>query len=213
MKLGNTILRRLALRPWRTVVVDDQRAWPAWQLWWTACHVASAIERSTTADRVGIMVPTSGLFPAATLGAWMAGRTCVPLNYLFTPQDMEHVCGDASIECCVTIDPMLQFTKGLPTGVRALRMELRAVERLLMPPLLRCRALRLLCRLEDAPPEDEGGLVLISRGATRTGRWSRSTGVHDSSSTGLAAGPGPQSGLRRRVPAETGGSVGENCGS
>ena len=66
-------------------------------------------------------------------------------------------------------------------GVRALRMELRAVERLLLPP--------------------------------RTGRWSRSTGSHDSSSTGLAAGPGPQSGLRRRVPAETGGSVGENCGS
>jgi hypothetical protein len=95
----------------------------------------------------------------------------------------------------------------------ALGMELRAVERLLLPPPLRCRALRLLCRLEDAPPEDEGGLVLISRGATRTGRWSRSTGVHDSSSTGLAAGPGPQSGLRRRVPAETGGSVGENCGS
>ena len=123
MKLGNAILRRLALRPGRTVVVDDQRAWPAWQLWWTACHVASAIERSTTADRVGIMVPTSGLFPAATLGAWMAGRTCVPLNYLFTPQDMEHVCRDASIDCCVTIDPMLQFTKGLPTGVRALRME------------------------------------------------------------------------------------------
>lgn len=98
-------------------------------------------------------------------------------------------------------------------GVRALRMELRAVERLLLPPPLRCRALRLLCRLEDAPPEEEGGLVFISRGAARTGRWSRSTGSHDSSSTGLAAGPGPQSGLRRRVPAETGGSVGENCGS
>ena len=123
MQLGNAILRRLAFRPLRTVVVDDQRSWPAWQLWWTACHVASAIERATTADRVGIMLPTSGLFPAATLGAWMAGRTCVPLNYLFTPQDMEHVCRDASIDCCITVDPMLEFTKGLPAGVRALRME------------------------------------------------------------------------------------------
>ena len=107
MQLGNAILRRLALRPLRTVVVDDQRSWPAWQVWWTACHVASAIERASTADRVGIMLPTSGLFPAATLGAWMAGRTCVPLNYLFTPQDMEHVCRDASIDCCVTVGPML----------------------------------------------------------------------------------------------------------
>ena len=34
------------------------------------------------------MLPTSGLFPAALLGAWRLGRTVVPLNYLLSPEDL-----------------------------------------------------------------------------------------------------------------------------
>ncbi len=133
MKLGNTILRRIALAPTREIIVDDQRRWPAWLVWWTACHVAAAIERSTTADRVGIMLPTSGLFPAAALGVWMAGRTCVPLNYLFTPEEREHVCRDAGVESCVTVQPMLDFTKGLAAGVQPILMESLPMRRVPRP--------------------------------------------------------------------------------
>lgn len=123
MRLGNAILRRLASAPARTIITDDQRRWKAWQLWWAACHVATAIERASRSQRVGVMLPTSGLFPAATLGAWMAGRTCVPLNYLFSKADMEHVCRDAALDACITVGPMLDHTGGLPDGVSAIRME------------------------------------------------------------------------------------------
>ena len=123
MDLLLRIQRRLLARPLRQVIVDDFRRWRAFEVQALSWHIARAVERSSGARAVGVMLPTSGLFPAAMMGIWQLGRVAVPLNYLLSKPDMEHVCRDAGIDCCVTVGPMLEFTGGLPAGVKALQLD------------------------------------------------------------------------------------------
>lgn len=133
VKLLSTIQRRLLLQPWRRVVVDDQRSWRAIEIQIVAWHLAREIERTSQAPRIGVMLPTSGLFPAAVLAGWMLGRTVVPLNYLMSKPDVAYVCADAGVDACVSVQPMLDFVGGLPDGVRAIRMD--AMRFSGMPPI------------------------------------------------------------------------------
>ena len=91
MRIAKSIIRRLLLSPRRVCAVDDQRSWKGYQLYIAALHVARAIRETTDADHVGIMLPTSGLFPMSMLATWMLGRTIVPLNYLLGAPEMEYV--------------------------------------------------------------------------------------------------------------------------
>ncbi len=108
MRLARTILRRLLLAPGRVCAVDDQRTWRGYQLYLGALHVARAIERTSQAEHVGIMLPTSGLFPMSMLGTWMLGRTVVPLNYMLGQQELAYVIEDSGIDTIVTVGPMMQ---------------------------------------------------------------------------------------------------------
>ena len=123
MRIAKTIARRLLLAPRRVAVVDDQRSWPGVKLYVGALHVAAAIKRESDAEHVGIMLPTSGLFPLAMLGTWMLGRTMVPLNYLLKRQELEYVIRDAEIDTVVTVTPMLEYTGPLPAGVKELKLD------------------------------------------------------------------------------------------
>ncbi|MCE9620097.1 MAG: AMP-binding protein [Planctomycetes bacterium] len=123
MKLLLDIQRQLLLHPAHVFVQDDQRRWNGLTLLVAAWHMARAIERTTARAQVGIMLPTSGLFPAALLGAWMLGKTVVPLNYLLSRDDLEYVCRDAGIDCVVTVKPMLDFIGGPTASMKPLLLE------------------------------------------------------------------------------------------
>ncbi len=123
MRLARTILRRLLLSPGRVAVVDDQRAWRGIDLYVGALHLARAIKQTTDAPHVGILLPTSGLFPMAMTAAWMLGRTIVPLNYLLKPQELEYIIDDAEIDAVVTVKPMVAFVGGLPEALKQIRLD------------------------------------------------------------------------------------------
>ncbi len=94
------ILRTLVRSPGRTLFVDDRRSWRAIDLLVVASHVASEIERRCTSDTVGVLVPTSGAFPAVTLACWMLGKIPVPLNYLLAEGELQYIvdhCGTDTI--------------------------------------------------------------------------------------------------------------------
>ena len=107
--LGTRIRRKLLFSPFRTVAIDDQRSWRGIVMWMLVQHIARAIRERTDAPRVGVMLPTSGLFPAALLAAWSAGRTAVPLNYLLSPDDLDYVARDAGLDTIITVGPMIDF--------------------------------------------------------------------------------------------------------
>ncbi|MSR44779.1 MAG: hypothetical protein EXS15_05400 [Phycisphaerales bacterium] len=123
MALLRSIQRQIFLRPTRVAVVDDQRTWRAYELQVVAWHLAKAVRHQSQNHRIGIMLPTSGLFPAAVMAGWMLGRTIVPINYLLSKPDLEYVCADAGLDACITIGPMIDLIGGLPDGVEAIRMD------------------------------------------------------------------------------------------
>jgi len=123
MRLLRRIERQLAFHPFKTIVHDDQRAWSGLTMLMAAWHLAGEIERRSDRGAVGIMLPTSGLFPVAVLAGWMTGRVVVPLNYLLSPDDMRHVTADSGIDLLITVQAMLDFVGGLPAGVRTLKFE------------------------------------------------------------------------------------------
>lgn len=131
--LYNT-LSRLLLHPTRIVVIDEHRSWKAAELVLGSFHIADAVARQSDRSNLGIMLPTSGLFPMAAYAGWMLGRTIVPLNYLLKPEDLQHVCEDSEIDTIITVSPMLDFLKSVPRGPRYIRLDTLNFKR---PPTLR----------------------------------------------------------------------------
>ncbi|MHC4969071.1 MAG: class I adenylate-forming enzyme family protein [Planctomycetota bacterium] len=154
MHVARSIIRRLLLAPRRVCAVDDQRSWKGYQLYIAALHVARAIRETTDAQHIGIMLPTSGLFPMSMLGTWMLGRTIVPLNYLLSPQDMEYVIADAGVDTVITVTPMLKHVCALPAGVTQIRLDEMRFGGL--PPL----------RRTPARPDDHLAALLYTSGTS-----------------------------------------------
>ncbi|MFG0330551.1 MAG: class I adenylate-forming enzyme family protein [Phycisphaerales bacterium] len=117
------ILTRQLFQPTRVAVVDDQRSWRGIDLLVGALHVAEAIEKTTDAKHIGLMLPTSGLFPMAAIAGWMLGRTVVPLNYLLKGEDLQYVVDDAELGTIVTVGPMLDFLGDPPKGTPMLKLD------------------------------------------------------------------------------------------
>jgi long-chain acyl-CoA synthetase len=154
MQTLKPIIRSLLCSPTRIVVVDDQRSWKAYELYVAALHMARAIARTTDRPNVGVMVPTSGLFPAALIASWMLGRTVVPLNYLLKGSELEYVIDDAELDAIVTVKPMVDFIGGLPKRVRQVRFEDVGFRG--FPPL----------RLSASRPDDHVAVLLYTSGTS-----------------------------------------------
>lgn len=106
------ILRNAARHPRRTAVIDDRRSFTYGQLLAGAFYMADAISFATSRKHVGLMLPTSGAAPLALLGAWIAGKVPVPLNYLLAKEELRYVLRDSDIDTVVTVKPMLEFLSG-----------------------------------------------------------------------------------------------------
>jgi len=123
LELLSSIRRHLLVRPLRPTIVDDFRTWRGIDLMVASWHIARAIDKASEAQRVGVMLPTSGLFPAAAIAAWTLGKTIVPLNYLLSRSDLEYVARDAGLDCVVTVGPMLDLVGGSIPGLKEVRLD------------------------------------------------------------------------------------------
>lgn len=142
------------MRAFKPVVVDDFRTWTGASLTVASWHVAREIARRSRAERVGILLPTSGLFPAATLAAWTAGRTAVPLNYLLSRSDLEYIAKDAGLDAVVTVGPMLEHIGGELPGIDHIRMDQMKFKGL--PPV----------RIGARQPDDWTAIILYTSGTS-----------------------------------------------
>lgn len=123
MELLRHIRRKLRWNAFKVLITDDQRAWRGITISIAASHLAERIRRTTNQDKVGIMLPTSGLFPVGMIASWTLGRTIVPLNYLLTAEDIAYIIEDAGLDTVITVGPMVDFVGGLPEHVKQIRME------------------------------------------------------------------------------------------
>ena len=110
----------------RVAVIDDRQSYSYGKLLAGAMFVSREIKRATQAKHVGVMLPTSGAFPITLLGAWLAGRVPVPLNYLLAKDELQYVIGDSDIDTIITSTQMLEFIGGaqvIPKGIKIVELE------------------------------------------------------------------------------------------
>jgi long-chain acyl-CoA synthetase len=120
------ILKRCIASRKSVAVIDDNREYTYGKLLGGSIFVASRIEEFTAKKHVGIMLPTSGAFPMALLGTWLAGRVAVPLNYLLSPDELQYVIQDSGIDTIITAGAMLNHLGGeevIPDGVKILKID------------------------------------------------------------------------------------------
>jgi acyl-CoA synthetase (AMP-forming)/AMP-acid ligase II len=115
------IIRSLASRPFEVRITDDRRSYRGIDLLVGALHLAGEIERRCQSETVGLLLPTSGLFPMAALAGWMLGKVVVPLNYLLKEDELRYVARDCGTDTILTVQPMLDhigFTPDVPNLIR-----------------------------------------------------------------------------------------------
>ncbi|MFT5422415.1 MAG: long-chain acyl-CoA synthetase [Phycisphaerales bacterium] len=123
MSVHRPILKKLLTHPRHPYITDDQRTYTGLTLYVAALHVASAIERTTKAKHVGVLLPTSGMFPIAALASWMLGRVVVPLNYLLKPDELQYVIDNSDIDTIITAGPMLDFLEQAPKVENLIKLD------------------------------------------------------------------------------------------
>lgn len=107
MSLHWQVIRRCLSNPFATAVVDDRATYTRGKILAGAAVLADRLRSVGSTQTVGIMLPTSGLFPIAALAAWMADRVVVPLNYLLAKDELQFVIDDCGCDTIVTVGPML----------------------------------------------------------------------------------------------------------
>jgi long-chain acyl-CoA synthetase len=161
MSILRKILSRALTRPFRTAVIDDQREYSYFKIAAGAMHLARVIDEATDRDKVGIMLPTSGAFTVTLLGAWLAKKTPVPLNYLLSQDELGHVVQDSGIDTIITANKMVEVLKGMGVDAEQLAgdpklLPLEEVSFKGLPPL----------RLPPTADDDQLAVLLYTSGTS-----------------------------------------------
>ncbi|MEM9020587.1 MAG: AMP-binding protein [Planctomycetota bacterium] len=156
MALLRPIMARCLKHPRRTAVVGDTASLTYLKLLAASFHLARHIGRLTDKPNIGLMLPTSGAFPVALLGAWQAGKVAVPLNYLLSKDDLHHVIADAELDTVITVGKLLD-TVGhdmIPEGITVVKFEELSFKGI--PPF----------RWPAKPKDDDLALLLYTSGTS-----------------------------------------------
>ena len=160
MALLRPILRKALTHLRQPAIVDDLGSYSYAKLLGGALFVARTIERTTDAPHVGIMLPTGGGFPIALLGCWLAGRVPVPINYLLSRDDLQHVLKDAQVDTLLTASKLLEHIRtntaddAIPPHLKLVKLEEQSFKGL--PPL----------RWPRDPDDDELAVLLYTSGTS-----------------------------------------------
>ncbi len=157
MSLLAPILRNLLTHPKRIAVSDDQGSHTSLKIAGGAFHLAKFIAGATPKQTIGLMLPTGVAFPMALLGAWQAGKTVVPVNYLLEKKALHHVIADSGMDTLLTVGKLLEHIGGesmIPPGVKVVKLDELKFSGL--PPL----------RFFKKPKDDDLAVILYTSGTS-----------------------------------------------
>lgn len=103
--------------PQTVAVADSMRSFTYKQLTRIAMVMRQVIRSRTNNDHVGIMLPSSSLFPAVLMGTLWASRTAVPLNFLLSAEELLPVVQDAGLDTIITVKHFSKLLETLPVKV------------------------------------------------------------------------------------------------
>lgn len=112
--LGWRAFRSMMLHAGRVMLEDDRRAYRGADLMAVAMHVADLLDERCRSGRVGVMLPTSGVFAGVASGVWFTNRTLVPVNYLLKPEEMQYLVDDCGMDVLIASRQLVEHTGFTP---------------------------------------------------------------------------------------------------
>lgn len=100
--------------PRSVALVDDRRTTRNYELLAAVFHIAGRLDTVNHSQRLGLLLPTAGSFPATALAGLTLGRTIVPLNYLLKKEELQYVIDDCGTDTIVTVKPMIEHLGYVP---------------------------------------------------------------------------------------------------
>ena len=114
MNLGFALTKSFLKNPLRTMMVDDTRSYRGIDLMVAGMHIADVVDAKTANPRVGMLIPTSGIFAAAAYGVWIGGRTAVPMNYLLDEKTLNYVIEDCGCDLIIASRKLIEHIGFVP---------------------------------------------------------------------------------------------------
>jgi long-chain acyl-CoA synthetase len=125
-----------ARRRGSVVAVSDQLVTLSYRRLRAMARVIRDLVMSTTeAERVGLILPASGVFSACLFGVWWAKRAAVPLNFLLSPEELGRLVKTAELDTVITIRPFQELAEALPA--KPIYLEDLSLKRRIVLALLR----------------------------------------------------------------------------
>lgn len=95
-------------------MVDDTRSYRGIDLMVAGMHIADQVDAKSSCPRVGMLIPTSGIFAASAYGIWLAGRTAVPMNYLLDETTLNYVIDDCGCDLLIASRKLIEHIGFVP---------------------------------------------------------------------------------------------------
>src|SRR5438445_6791066 len=92
-------------------LIEETNRWTFAELADEANRVAAVLKERVKGDTVGVLLLNSQKYIATMLGAWKAGKTAVPLNYLLPPAELGFIIKDSGM-CSLISSPFFNQALG-----------------------------------------------------------------------------------------------------
>lgn len=165
MNLGMSLTWSFLKSAKRVLIEDDSRSYRGFDLLVAGMHIADVVESFSQASRVGILLPTSGAFGAASYGVWLAGKTIVPLNYLSERETLEYVIDDAGCDLILASRKLVEHLGYEPSAKRVVYLEdlnFRSMPSPRLPKVVGCEELAVVLYTSGTSGKPKG--VMLSHG-------------------------------------------------
>jgi len=129
--LTERLLRQVRARPDAAAVTEGDRTLTYRELAGAVLSAADDIAKLTERSNVGIALPSCMAFPCAFFGIIAAGKTAVPLNLLFTPEQIGFTIVDSNIDTIITSRQLQASPAGIAGGFEGGAPKLLFVEDIL----------------------------------------------------------------------------------
>src|SRR5438094_4489587 len=105
--------RVAASRAASTALIEENKGWTFAELADEANRIAAVLKERLNGDTVGILLLNSQKYIATMLGAWKAGKTAVPLNYLLPPAELGFIIKDSGMSALISSQFFAQALAGV----------------------------------------------------------------------------------------------------
>lgn len=183
MNLGLALTLQFMKRAKSVMIEDDSRSYRGIDLLVAGAHIADLVDTKASSPRVGILLPTSGAFAAASYGVWLAGKTIVPLNYLSEQETIEYVIDDAGCDLVIASRQLVEHLGFVPKAKQVVYLEdlnFRSMPSPRLPKVASHEELAVVLYTSGTSGKPKGVMLTHSNMLSNVGQVHEHVAIHES---------------------------------